>query len=52
MLLSCEDTMTGLRAERERLQLRLIFGNDATVKPCIRELTEQILTLQRTHGVR
>ena len=37
-----------LRAERARLQLRLIFGGDASVKPAIRQLTESILILQRS----
>ena len=39
-----------LRAERARLQLRLIFGGDVSVKPAIRQLTETILTLQRSES--
>ena len=37
-----------LRAERERLQIRLVFGGDVSVKPAIRQLTESILILQRS----
>ena len=37
-----------LRAERERLQIRLVFGDGASVKPRIREITEAMLTLQRS----